>query len=100
MFLRYTHLGVGHPVALRRVVRDCFGLLSTMVNSGGMGVDQGQAYGECREEDNDEQMDVDQVGEEVSDDESDEEEFDSGDDQDLGDEFDAEIEEISNDLSF
>lgn len=89
-------------MALRRVVRDCFGLLSTTtVNSGGMDVDQGPANGECREEDNDEPMDVDQVGEEVSDDESDEEEFDSGDDQDLGDEFDAEmIEEISNDLSF
>lgn len=106
MFLRYTHLGVGHPVALRRVVRGCLGLRSTtIVNSGGMDVDQGRDDGECREEDNDdsddEQMDVDQVGQEVSDDESDEEEFDSGDDQDLGDGFDADmLEEISDDLSF
>jgi hypothetical protein len=24
MFMRYTHLGVGHPLALRRIARDCF----------------------------------------------------------------------------
>jgi hypothetical protein len=24
MFLRYTHLGIGHPVALRKIVKDCF----------------------------------------------------------------------------
>lgn len=24
MFLRYTHFGVGHPVALRKIVRGCF----------------------------------------------------------------------------
>ncbi|KAG1779369.1 hypothetical protein EV702DRAFT_1214493 [Suillus placidus] len=43
MFLRHMHLGVGHPVALWRVVRDCLGLRSTTtVNSGGMDVDQGR----------------------------------------------------------
>lgn len=25
--MRYTHLGVGHPLALRRIARDCFGPL-------------------------------------------------------------------------
>jgi hypothetical protein len=23
MFMRYTHLGVGHPVALRKIIQDC-----------------------------------------------------------------------------
>jgi hypothetical protein len=25
MFMRYTHLGVGHPASLRRITRDSFG---------------------------------------------------------------------------
>lgn len=25
MFIRYTHFGVGHPVAVRKIIRDCLG---------------------------------------------------------------------------
>ncbi|KAG1726169.1 uncharacterized protein EDB91DRAFT_1254428 [Suillus paluster] len=42
MFIRYTDLGVGHPVALRRIVRDCSTLESatTPVEDDSMDVDQ------------------------------------------------------------
>jgi hypothetical protein len=28
MFIRYTHFGIGHPVTLRKIIRDCFGFQS------------------------------------------------------------------------
>jgi len=120
MFLRYTHLGVGHPVALRRIVRGCFfpNMESTTpVNLEVMVMDQ-SGSGEGHEEgddlddeqmdsdheqmdSDDEQMDLDddQVGE-VSEDKHDgigEEELE--DDEEPDDQFDEEI-EVSDDLSF
>jgi hypothetical protein len=94
MFLRYTDLGVGHPAALRKFVRDCFGLQPQV--SEAMDVDEGGNDG--HEEDDEQGMDID-----LADDESEdgydeifgEEESDDGCD-DLGEEF----EEVSNDLSF
>lgn len=109
MFLRYTHLGVGHPVALRRIVRDCFapGESMTPEKSEAMDVDEGGSNGKDYKEDDgsdDEQMDLDddQIGESESEDECDEVgEEELGDDEDPdGSEFDGEIEEMFDNLSF
>ncbi|KAG2055212.1 hypothetical protein BDR06DRAFT_982073 [Suillus hirtellus] len=41
MFLHYISLGVGHPVALRKIVRDCFGLEAAALALEAMDVDDG-----------------------------------------------------------
>lgn len=102
MFLRYTDLGVGHPVALRRTVRDCFSLRSSapvdamIINEGGGG------DGEGLEVDDDERVDVDladdELEEEDEEDEIEDEEEESDDelqDDDLGEEVWEEDDELS-----
>lgn len=88
MFLRYTDLGIGHPVALRRTVRDCCGLQAP---AEAMDVDEGAGDGEDNGEDDDEQLvDVD-LSDEESEDEDDEVEEDPDDDgheEDVEEEFD------------
>jgi hypothetical protein len=48
MFLRYTDLGIGHPVALRWIVRDCLGLQSS-VPADSMDINEGGSNGEGNE---------------------------------------------------
>ncbi|KAG1789842.1 uncharacterized protein HD556DRAFT_1446632 [Suillus plorans] len=98
MFLRYTDLGVGHPVALRRAVRDCFGLQSSAPVET-MDIDEGRGDGEDHEIDDDEQwMDVDLAHEESEDEDDeieDEEEGESDDGLDDGEEVEEEADELS-----
>jgi hypothetical protein len=49
MFLRYTDMGVGHPVALQRTVRDCLNLRS-VAPAEAMDVDEDRGDGEGHEE--------------------------------------------------
>jgi hypothetical protein len=73
MFMRYTDLGVGHPVILRKIARDCFG--SALMAAGGPANTMDDAADEEVSGDEDH---------EVCDDE--EEDSDEIDDDELGDE--------------
>jgi hypothetical protein len=102
MFLRYTHLGVGHPVALRRIARHCFDYKSTSPVEA-MDIDEVASDGEGHNEDNDEQQMNDDLGEE-SEDEHDYLEV-GGDEESNESELDGlgereEVEEESDDLYF
>jgi hypothetical protein len=64
MFIRYTDLGVGHPVTLRRIVRDCSTLesVTTPVEDDSMDVDLDDARSHdegSRKDDDEQQIDVD-----------------------------------------
>jgi hypothetical protein len=68
MFLRYTALGVGHPVSLQKTVRDC-SHHQPAAPAGAMYVDDGgNDDGEDHKEDDDEQqtMDIDLAEDEES----------------------------------
>jgi hypothetical protein len=43
MFMRYTHLGVGHTEMLRRISKDCLPVLAEAVNLSGQ---EGEVHGE------------------------------------------------------
>lgn len=92
MFLRYTHLGVGHPVTLRKIVRQCLGsetLADTImdVDEGGI-TGAGQKDGDLSEESEGE----------YDEEEEDEEEADETSDHDECD--DVTGEEVENEFSF
>jgi hypothetical protein len=79
MFMRYTHLGVGHSAMLRRITRDCLGPeLAThtnamdVVDASNEDMDHeeagdGEGYDECDSDNED--KDGDEEGYEESDDE-------------------------------
>ncbi|KAG2051626.1 hypothetical protein BDR06DRAFT_889558, partial [Suillus hirtellus] len=67
MFLHYTSLGVGHPVALRKIVRNCFDLESTTPATEDMDVDGSRSDSEDHGDDDEQRMD-DGLGREESDD--------------------------------
>jgi hypothetical protein len=78
MFMRYTHLGVGHPAMLRNITKNCLGLKSlgatVISNKADMdheGDSDKELYAGCSdaEEDSDE---------EISDDEMEDENLDKG----------------------
>lgn len=78
MFLRYTHLGIGHSVALRKIVRDCFNNYESTAptdaieddtrNDEGHAEDAGEQY---MDDDLDEEESEDDLSEEESEDEHD-----------------------------
>jgi hypothetical protein len=92
MFLRYTDLGVGHLVALRKIVRDCFGLHPAAPGEA-MDVDEG---GE--DHDNKQRIVVD-FRKEDSEDEEDEMFEGEEESEDGLDDLEEEVDE-SHDLSF
>ncbi|KAG1901203.1 uncharacterized protein F5891DRAFT_1187899 [Suillus fuscotomentosus] len=67
MFLRYTSLGVGHPVALRKIIRNCFDLESATLATEDMDVDGSRSDSEDHGDDDEQRMD-DGLGREESDD--------------------------------
>ncbi|KAG2060000.1 hypothetical protein BDR06DRAFT_967528 [Suillus hirtellus] len=67
MFLRYTSLGVGHPVALRKIVRNCFDLESATPATEDMDVDGSRSDSEDHRDDDEQRMD-DGLSREESDD--------------------------------
>ncbi|KAG2739784.1 hypothetical protein P692DRAFT_201872909 [Suillus brevipes Sb2] len=92
MFMRYTHLGVGHPAMLRNITKDCLGFKSpgaTVISeSDEADTDcEGNSDEECSpgcsdaEEESDEEISDDETGDEDSD--SDEGGGDDDDDDDL-----------------
>ncbi|KAG2051670.1 hypothetical protein BDR06DRAFT_983445 [Suillus hirtellus] len=99
MFLRYTDLGVGHPVSLRRAVRECFGFRSVApveamdIGEGRLGND-GQDYEENSDE---ERMDCESDLCEESEDEGDGLEESESELEDTGEPDD---DSFDNDLSF
>jgi hypothetical protein len=98
MFLRYTDMGVGHPVALRRIVRDCLSLQSAAPVEA-MDVDEDGSDGEDHEQEEQQWMDVVGADEESEDEIEDEEDEEESEDEcdDLG----VEVEEESdNEFSF
>lgn len=90
MYMRYTHFGVGHPVSLRRIIRDCESL--ALANAMDV-VDEEVDDDEEDRGGDDEQYEDDEFSDEEleDDDEGDGEDDDEGSD-DAEDEF--------NDLSF
>lgn len=96
MFMRYTHFGVGHPVMLRRMIRDC----ESPAPANAMDVVDGEdSNSEDHREDVDEQEVGDDEQEETGDEFSDEEpEDEEGDGED--DEGDDNGEHEFDDLSF
>lgn len=99
MFMRYTHLGVGHPVMIRRIIRDCESL--TLPNAMDV-VDKEVSDGEDQEEVNDEHLGGDDEQEENDDEFSDEEPEDDEEEEEDGenDEGGDNIEDLFDDLSF
>lgn len=87
MFMRYTQFGVGHPVTLRRIVRDIVAPADSMDV-----VDEDVANDEDHEQWNDEQED----GDDESSDEELEDEEDS--ENDRGEDEDEDV--LDDDLSF
>ena len=57
MFLRYTHLGVGHPIALRRFTKDCFHFDSAPLAEEAMDVEEVGSNDDCHDEHDDEHDD-------------------------------------------
>ncbi|KIK33685.1 hypothetical protein CY34DRAFT_18219 [Suillus luteus UH-Slu-Lm8-n1] len=97
MFMRYTHLGVGHPVMIRRIIRDCESL--TLPNAMDV-VDEEVSDGEDQEEVNDEHLGGDDEQEENDDEFSDEEPEDEEEEDGENDEGGDNIEDLFDDLSF
>jgi hypothetical protein len=92
MFMRYTHFGVGHPVLLRRMVREC--LSSDLVApDDAMNVINDDAA------DNDDDSEDGDIECEVGDDEQEEAE-DEVEDIDEGDDEEDEDDTMFDDLSF
>ena len=91
MFLRYTHLGVGHPVALRRITKDCLDFESAALASEVMDVDEGKSASDEAYEEHEE---ADEVSEGELEDEIEELQVHEEDKED------EEDEEDDNDLSF
>lgn len=98
MLLRYTDMGVGHPVALRKTVRDCLNLRSAApVEAMDINEDGSDTEGHEEEEEQQLEMDVDLVdeeSEEESESEEDEQESEDGFD-DFGEEAEDEFDEFS-----
>jgi hypothetical protein len=98
MFLRYTHLGVGHPVTLRKIVKQCFGSDSTLADTMIMDVDEGEITGAGQKD-----GDLSEESEgEYDEEEEEEEELEEEDDEtfDLDECDDVTGEEVENEFSF
>jgi hypothetical protein len=108
MFMRYTYFGVGHPVAQRRITRDCLGSdLVAPVNAMDVvredDADQDEvdvnheAYGDGEEEGdneiNDEELEDEELEDEELEDEELEDEEEPEDEKELEDEDEGEEEE-------
>jgi hypothetical protein len=107
MFLRYTHFGVGHPVALRKIVRGCFDHDESTVPTEAMDIDEGASNGEGHEEDAGEQHMYDDLGEDSEESEDELDGSEEGEDREQADEEfddlggpDELIEEDSNDYLY
>lgn len=76
--MRYTDLGVGHPVTLRKIVRDCFG--STLVAPANAMdvVDEDVSADEDQEVYDEEEEECDEIDDEELDDEDDGDDGDDG----------------------
>jgi hypothetical protein len=99
MFMRYTDLGIGHPVILRRMVRDCFGPMAPadaldVMNDDSDGRD-GDSEGD-EERDDEQEHDEEESDDELSDDL--EELEDEGERDDEGGDGDGDV--FDDDLSF
>lgn len=99
MFLRYTDLGVGHPITLRSTVRDCFGSRSRAPVVA-TDIDEGGSDDEGCGDDDEQHMHVDLQDDEEPEDEGDdmESEEDAGESDDGVDDL-GEVDEDDN-LSF
>ncbi|KAG0692048.1 hypothetical protein DFH29DRAFT_883162 [Suillus ampliporus] len=79
MFMRYTHLGIGHPVALRRIIRDCLGsrapadsdAMAIVDGAGHEEVSDGEGQEECSDSD-EQEFSEEEFSEEELEDESEE----------------------------
>lgn len=78
MFMRYTHFGVGHPVMLRRMTRECLGSdlvalddAMDVIDDDAADHDNEDGDGECEEDDGEQEEAEDEV-----------EDLDEGDDDD------------------
>lgn len=104
MFMRYTHLGVGHPVMLRRITRDCLGLgaPADVMNVVSDDADPKEISDSEDIEEPDEEDEEEEDEENEDDDEDDEEDGEDGeDDGDDGEDLeDGDDGDVFDDLSF
>jgi hypothetical protein len=98
MFMRYTHFGVGHPVMLRRMTRECLGSdlvalddAMDVINDDAADHDNGdgdgefeEGDGECEEDDGEQEEAEDEI-----------EDLDEGDDDDEDEEDDTTFDDLS-----
>lgn len=87
MFIRYTHFGIGHPVALRKITRDCLGSLVAApadCDSDAMDIVDDADLEEA-ERDDEQDLDEDSDEDELSDEELDGDDGDGDGDEDLFD---------------
>lgn len=85
MFLRYTHLGIGHPVGLRKIVRECFDDYESTVLTEMDDANDGEGREDTGEQYMDDNPDKDESENDLSEDES-EEEHEGGEDREEVDE--------------
>lgn len=91
MFMRYTHFGVGHPVMVRRLTRDCLGYESVtpvdamdavneVDDTDDVEVEGREAYHDGQADDNESEDEDEEDGEDDEDEEDGEDEEDEGED--------------------
>ncbi|KIK32956.1 hypothetical protein CY34DRAFT_813946 [Suillus luteus UH-Slu-Lm8-n1] len=99
MFMRYTHFGVGHPVMVRRLTRDCLGYESVtpvdamdavneVDDTDDVEVEGREAYHDGQADDNESEDEDEEDGEDDEDEEDGEDEEDEGEDEGEDDMFD------------